>query len=201
MKSLTEQARLRKLAAYKLKLQLAAPNEFCQAYLSEYAGEGRHYVYGSPKSRFILFPLSYTGITRDEIEPASTSGHYLSPIPCPIMTVPLPAFYTTSLRIITKERIGSRVRMIAITDLSSVIAYSMFDISYEGDYLVLPEDKIDVDDKERKRDNEKLTLETENALTSIRGWRFQNSDEWAREMLIRLVSRTLRYEDLPHKHP
>ncbi|EFQ36247.1 hypothetical protein CGRA01v4_14969 [Colletotrichum graminicola] len=91
----------------------------------------------------------------------------------------------------------------AISDLSSVIAYSMLDMSYEGDYLQLPEDDVDEADDSRENDKdaaalaEKEALEMTDALNNIRDWHFRKNEDWNRETLIQLVSGKLRYDDLP----
>lgn len=96
------------------------------------------------------------------------------------------------------------VRVMAIADLSSVIAYSMFDMTYEGSYMSCPEDDMDeagdiLTDGEKEKRAEKEALEMENALNSIREWHLTPDTEWARDVLIRLVSGALQYELLPCK--
>lgn len=87
----------------------------------------------------------------------------------------------------------------AISDLSGVIAYSMFDMSYEGSYMPTPEDEFDAVGNriDREAQAEKDALEMENALKSIQNWHFTQETEWARDMMLGLVSRRLRYELLP----
>ncbi|KAJ0162206.1 hypothetical protein CTA2_4927 [Colletotrichum tanaceti] len=183
-------------------LKLAQDNDVPSAYLSEFAKQGFRYVYGEPKSRFILLPLSWVGIEEDELSAIVATDQSL---PCTIWTVSLSTFCAAYLRIITRESKGSRVRVMAIADLSGVIAYGMFDMSYEGSYLTTPEDDS-VDEGVEFREDvheddaasaEKEALEMKNALDKIRGWSFRKNEDWNRDMLVRLVSGTLRYEDLP----
>ncbi|GKT92624.1 hypothetical protein CT0861_01997 [Colletotrichum tofieldiae] len=178
-----------------------AQDEFPIAYLSEFAKQGSRYVYGEPKSRFMLVPLSWTGIEEDELSTIATTDGSL---PCTIWTVPLPAFCAAHLRIIVQESRGSRVRDMAIADLAGVIAYSMFDMSYEGSYMTTPEDHADdeaVDFQKHDEDDaalaEKDALEMKDALNTIRGWCFRKNEDWNRDTLIQLVSGKLRYEELP----
>ncbi|KAM0436870.1 hypothetical protein ACHAPT_002583 [Fusarium lateritium] len=171
------------------------------SYLSEFADQGFRYVYGNPKCRLMLLPLSWTGIKKEELMAVAPSTRLL---PCNTWTVPLSVFCVAYLRIIMQEKAGSRARVMAIADLSSVIAYSMFDMSYEGDYMLGPEDDIDEGievQKDGKEDTavSKDALEMENALSSIREWHLTEDAKWARGTLIQLVSGTLRYEDLPSK--
>ncbi|KAK2058803.1 hypothetical protein LY76DRAFT_513402 [Colletotrichum caudatum] len=182
-------------------LKLAKNDDLPLSYLSEFAQQGFRYVYGKPMSRFILVPLSWTGIEKDELSVVMTTKRLL---PCTIWTVPLPAFCAAYLRIIIRESKGSRVRVMAIADLASVIGYSMFDMSYQGDYLETPEDLIDdeavgsrEDDKDAAALAEKEASEMRDALNNIRDWHFRKNEDWNRETLIQLVSGKLRYEDLP----
>ncbi|KAK1597935.1 uncharacterized protein LY79DRAFT_539582 [Colletotrichum navitas] len=182
-------------------LKLAKNDDLPLSYLSEFAKQGFRYVYGKPMSKFILVPLSWTGIEKDELTIIATSERLL---PCTIWTVPLPALCAAYLRIIVRESKGSRVRVMAIADLAGVIAYSMFDMSYPGDYMETPEDRVNdeavgsrEDDEDAAALAEKEALEMKDALNNIRGWHFRKNEDWNRETLIRLVSGKLRYEDLP----
>lgn len=94
----------------------------------------------------------------------------------------------------------------AIADLSNVIAYSMFDMSYEGSYLKTAEDEVNdeaVDFWENDEDKavlaEKEALEIKDALNKIRGWHFRKNEDWTRDTLIQLVSGKILYEELPSK--
>ncbi|EEU34537.1 uncharacterized protein NECHADRAFT_88832 [Fusarium vanettenii 77-13-4] len=169
------------------------------SYLSELAGQGFRYVYGNPKRLLMLAPLSWTGIKKEELMAVAPSARQPS---YTTWTVPLPVFCVAYLRIIMQESAGSRVRVMAIADLSSVIAYSMFDMGYEGDCMLGPEDVIDEGIEIQRHVEEDMAankdaLDMQNALNSIREWHFTEDAEWARGTLIQLVSGTLRYEDLP----
>ncbi|KAK2011721.1 hypothetical protein LZ32DRAFT_606177 [Colletotrichum eremochloae] len=93
----------------------------------------------------------------------------------------------------------------AIADLTNVIAYSMFDMSYEGSYLELPEDHMDDEtfgfqnDKGNVALSSKEASEMEAAVNEIRGWKFGKDEDWHRDTLIQLITGKQRYEELPNK--
>ncbi|UZP46398.1 hypothetical protein NXS19_014210 [Fusarium pseudograminearum] len=154
------------------------------SYLSEHSKNGFRYVHGDEGHRLILVSLSSTGITQDELVPLDSSG-----LPCSLWTVPMPSLCAAYLRIITAAERGSMARVIAVSDLTAVVVHSMFDMSYEGDYMPLPEDEdLDLSDEEKVRWAEKDAMELEAAIKSINQWHFAEGTEWARDMIIELVS-------------
>ncbi|KAG4262885.1 hypothetical protein FPRO03_10248 [Fusarium proliferatum] len=149
------------------------------SYMAEHARKGYHYVYGESGHKFILVPISWTGIQQKELVAINSPT-----LPCPIWTVPIPAFCAAYLRIIMQEHAGTTVRLMANADLASVIGYSMFDMTYEGDYMPTPEDLEHLDAAKKERMAEKDALEMENALSSIKQWQFTEETEWARDMML-----------------
>ncbi|CAG1971661.1 unnamed protein product [Fusarium graminearum] len=112
----------------------------------------------------------------------------------------MPSLCAAYLRIIMGETSGSMVRIIAMSDLTSVVVYSMFDMSYEGDYMPFPEnEELSLSEEEKARWAEKDAMELEAAIKSINQWHFTEDTEWAREMIISLVSGKELYRDLPSK--
>ncbi|KAK2034104.1 hypothetical protein LX32DRAFT_579614 [Colletotrichum zoysiae] len=184
-------------------LKLAGDDELPISYLVEFAKQGFRYVYGEPKSKFILLPLSWSGIEQDELSTITTDIS----LPCTIWTVPMPAFCAASLRIIMQEECGSRVRGMAVADLANVIAYRMFDMSYEGSYLQNPEDDVDDEAVGFQKDEDAAVLadkeasDMKNAVDNIRGWEFKKDGDWNRNTLIQLVTGKQRYDDLPSREP
>jgi hypothetical protein len=85
----------------------------------------------------------------------------------------------------------SRTQFIATADPSGVVTYSMFDMSYEGSYMPVPGDE----DYEEDEGND--ALELEKAIETIKGWNFTEGTEWARDIMLQLISGTLPYESLP----
>ncbi|KAM0367123.1 hypothetical protein HYE67_005604 [Fusarium culmorum] len=154
------------------------------SYLSEHANKGFRYVHGDEGHRLILVPLSWTGLKQDELLPLDSSA-----LPCSLWTVPMPSLCAAYLRIITAEKRGSMARVIAVSDLTAVVVHSMFDTSYEGDYMPLPEDEdLNLSDEEKARWAEKDAMELEAAIKSINQWHFAEGTEWAKDMIIELVS-------------
>lgn len=97
-------------------------------------------------------------------------------------------------------------RTLAIGDLSNVVAYSMFDMDYEGSYMPCPEDDFDEFGQIQQEDKENMeaisqkdALEMQNALKTIKCWKLTKENEWAREMMMDLVSGKREYERLPCK--
>ncbi|KAK2739293.1 hypothetical protein CKAH01_07243 [Colletotrichum kahawae] len=183
-------------------LRLAKDDDFRRRCLTQYVNQGTLYAHGNPKRRFILAPLSWTGIERDELSIVTPP---VESIPCTIWTVPLSSCCAAYLRIIMQESKNSRVRDIASADLSGIIAYGMFGMTYEGSYMKTPEDDPE-EDNDKSVDfldeaawKEKDALEMRDVLCKIRGWQFKMKDEWLRDMLIQLVSGNLRYEALPSR--
>ncbi|KAM0443265.1 hypothetical protein ACHAQK_003628 [Fusarium lateritium] len=158
------------------------------SYISEHTNKCFRFAFGTDRYRLILLPLSWTGIKNEELSAVEDTN-----LPCAIWTIPMPAFCAAYLRMIMQEGPGSIIRIIAAADLSSVIGYSMFDTSYEGSYMPIPGD----DDYEE--DEEKDALELEEAIKTVKKWEFIESTEWARDIVLQLISGKLLYEFLPSK--
>ncbi|KAF5242910.1 hypothetical protein FAUST_3077 [Fusarium austroamericanum] len=150
------------------------------SYLSEHANKGFRYVHCDEGHRLILVPLSWTGIKQHELVPLDSSA-----LPCSLWTVPMPSLCAAYLRIITAAERGSIARAITVSDLTAVVVHSMFDSSYEGDYMPLPEDEdLDLSDEEKARWAKKDAMELEAAIKSINQWYFSEGTEWAKDMII-----------------
>ncbi|KAF5586360.1 hypothetical protein FPCIR_7970 [Fusarium pseudocircinatum] len=169
-------------------------NDRPSSYLAEHARKGFRYVFGESNHTFILVPISWTGIQQKELVPVDSAT-----LPCPLWTVPTPALCAAYLRILTQEETGTMVRAMGNADLSGIVAYSMFDMSYEGDYMPTPEDLEHLGAAEKERMAEKDALAMENALSSIKQWKFTEETEWARDVMLQLVSGKLSYDDLPRR--
>lgn len=161
------------------------------SYMSEHARKCFRYVFGESSHRFILVPISWTGIQQKELVPVDSAA-----LPCPLWTVPMPALCAAYLRILMRPETEIMVRLMGNADLSGLIAYSMFDMSYEGDYMPTPADLEHLSAAEKERMAEKDALEMENALSSVKRWQFTGETEWARDIMLQLVSGKLSYNDL-----
>ena len=146
---------------------------------------------GPARRRLVFLPMSWAGITRDELIPISANEGSQPTLPHNVWTVPLPAACAAFVHIATCERRGSRLRAGLIEGLCSVIIYSLFDMSYEGQYLELPPNDQPLSDKEN--------LEIENAIGEMNRWILRNDQEWIRETLIQMVTGKKRFRDLPYR--
>ena len=135
--------------------------------------------------------MSWAGITRDELIPISADEGSEPTLPCTVWTIPLPAACAAFVHIAIRERHGSRLRTGLIEGLGSVITYSLFDMSYEGQYMELPPNDQSLSDKE--------ILEIENAVGEMNRWVLRNDQEWIRETLIQIVTGKKPYHDLPYQ--
>ncbi|KAK0718170.1 hypothetical protein B0T26DRAFT_741222 [Lasiosphaeria miniovina] len=97
-------------------------------------------------------------------------------LPPSARTVPLPAACAAFARIAAREKRASPVRSGVIQQLSSVVAYSLFDMSYEGDYMEILSNDQPLSEAEM--------LEIEHAVKEIRSWTFRKDEEWIKDMLI-----------------
>lgn len=74
------------------------------------------HIYGTRDNRFILAPISYTGIDMDELVIRDRSK-----LPWIVHTVPFPAFCTACVRIISREEPGTMIAHALEADLNSAI--------------------------------------------------------------------------------
>lgn len=146
---------------------------------------------GPPRSRLVFLPMSWTGITRDELVPIPVEDGSRSALPRNTLTVPLPAACAAFVRMAARETRGSWLREALFEGLAGVILYSLFDMSYEGHYMEFPSNDEPLSDKE--------VLEIQNAVVEMRKWVFRSEEEWIRDALIEITTAKKRYEDLPYQ--
>ena len=132
--------------------------------------------------------MSWTGIYPDELVLIPVPNNQPPP-PYTVWTVPLPAVCAAFVRMVARERQGSQLRFRLIADLCNVLTYSLFDMSYEGDYMEFPPDDQPLTEKE--------ISEITKAVSEIRGWILRKDDEWIKDALVKIVSGEARYADLP----
>jgi hypothetical protein len=89
-----------------------------------------------------------------------------------------------------REHRGSFLRQKLISDLSNVLAYGLFDMSYEGDYMEFKAD----DEPETEAEK----LERERAVDEIRRWSWRDDEIWIGDALVAMVAGKARYQDLPY---
>ncbi|KAM0345593.1 hypothetical protein ACHAPU_006246, partial [Fusarium lateritium] len=149
------------------------------SYLSEYSCKGFHYMFGESNDRLVLMTRSWTGVKQEEL--AAIANPILS---CTLWKLPIPALCAAYLRIIMRKEVcHSLLRCIAVSNLSSIVCYSMFDTSYEGSCMLAPGDE----GYDEEATAEKDALEMKEALESISKWNFTEETEWARETMLQLV--------------
>ena len=140
--------------------------------------------------RLILLPLSWTGLNLDELYPIpQTCG--TPPSPCNnILTVSRANTCAAFVRMAVREHRGSHLRHKLISDLSKVLTYGFFDMSYEGDYMEFKADDEPETEAER--------LERERAVNEIQRWNWRDDEIWIRDALVAIVAGKAKYEDLPY---
>ncbi|KAK3375737.1 hypothetical protein B0T24DRAFT_616958 [Lasiosphaeria ovina] len=147
------------------------------------------YDQGPPRRRLVFLPMSWTGITSDEVVPILVDDGLQPALPPSAWTVPLPAACAAFARIAAREKRTSPVRNGVIEQLSSVIGYSLFDMSYEGDYMEdLPNDQPLSEDEK---------LEIERAVKEIKSWKLRKDEEWIKDILVDIYTGKKTFSDLP----
>ncbi|KAK1763295.1 hypothetical protein QBC33DRAFT_246239 [Phialemonium atrogriseum] len=144
---------------------------------------------GPPRRRLVFLSMSWTGITPDELVPISAQDASQPTLPSFVQTMPLPVACAALVRIAAREKRGSPLREGVIERLSSIIGYSLFDMSYEGDYMEFPPNDQPLSDQE--------TLEIQNAVVKMNKCVFREDEEWIKEILVQIVSGKMDYVDLP----
>jgi hypothetical protein len=89
-----------------------------------------------------------------------------------------------------REHRGSDLRHKLISDLSKVLTYGFFDMSYEGDYMEFKADDEPETEAER--------LERERAVKEIQRWNWRDDEIWVGDALVAIVAGKAKYEDLPY---
>jgi len=160
-------------------------------FLSEYSSQAARFTsedtilnpkHGMRSPRLVLVPMSYTGLTMEDVVPISdrsTLANY---------TVPLPAACAALIRLVIKERQSACLREGYLDQLAGVIGYSLFNMNYEGDYLDIPGNDVPLSSEE--------IVEIDNAVRQIRGWEFRQGEEWMRDLLVCIISGEAKYEDI-----
>jgi hypothetical protein len=134
--------------------------------------------------------MSWTGINSDELYPIPQSRG-TPPSPCNnVLTVSRATVCATFVRMAAREHRGSFLRQKLISDLSNVLAYGLFDMSYEGDYMEFKAD----DEPETEAEK----LERERAVDEIRRWGWRDDEIWIGDALVAMVAGKARYQDLPY---
>ncbi|KAK2590065.1 hypothetical protein QQS21_012253 [Conoideocrella luteorostrata] len=159
-------------------------------YAVEHSGVALRYILEprkyDPDRRLILLPMSWPGITRDELLRVTTENSHLL---CPLWTVLFSATCIALVRLVVRESRNMKIRNRMIADISGLIAYRFCDMTYDGDYETFPDDDEPLSEKE--------IMEINNAVQSVKGWDVKSEDEWIKRELMSIIAGKSRYEDLP----
>lgn len=175
--------------AASLGIRPESPESMRFAYSSEFSGLGVRYniddaTYESKGhdrwKRLVILPLSWSGLSLHDLEPATIQGSASSKRVYCIWTVPLAVACTAMVRIICAESRTSSLRWSLKDDLFALLSYNLYDTSYEGDYEEVEGNEIPLSESE--------FLEHETAGARIKTWEMRNGEEWIRENLIKFVS-------------
>lgn len=160
-------------------------NSLVRNVYGDYDAVAHHFANG--KTYMNLYPASYAGFHADELSLISFQMNRASqPVPVYVAKrVPLIACYVRKLSSI---RFGDMSRTILHYNLSSIIAYGLFDMSYEGDYMSLDFSQ------------EEMETSVASALEQYRKWEGWRDDEiWIADAMEWIIQGKARYEYLPCK--
>ncbi|KAI9790625.1 MAG: hypothetical protein M1816_004958 [Peltula sp. TS41687] len=178
------------------RLRLVRRDQYLPSYASDFANVGFYFLLNdySPHDylsrRLILLPMSWTGLNSDELSLIPVTGD-TPPPPGNVLTVSRAATCAAFVRMAAREHRGNDARGIHISDLSKVLTYGLFDMSYEGDYMEFKADDEPETEAER--------LERERAVDEIRRWSWRDDESWIGDALKVIVVGKAKYEDLPYR--
>ena len=134
-----------------------------------------------------LFPRSFVGLRANEL--------YLAPFnisddctkPASILTVKLAPLVASLVRLISQLHPADPLTLKLQLGLSTVIAHSLFDMSYEGDYVVLEE--------ENQEDLQKERILAVQQYQTWEGWR--DEEMWIADAVQAIIQGNGHYDYLP----
>lgn len=187
--------------ADKKQMALAYPCEHAPVALRYFIPQAEGSLRVGPDQRLVFIPLSWSGLHLDEVftldsgapeiqfkpRTPKLTGPYK--LPGFVYTVPIATTIATMIRIVSRTPEHGPIREGICVDWAGVVAYCLFDMSYEGDYMDLPTDDVPWTPEEL----EDMRL----AVEKIKGWTFRKEEEWMRTLLLQLIAAEKRYEDLP----
>ena len=177
------------------RLRPVNKDRYLPSYASDFANVGFYFLlndydlHSYRSCRLILLPLSWTGLGSDDLYPIPITGDGPSS-PGNVLTVSRAATCATLVRMAAREPRGNSLRRKLITDLSIILTYGLFDMSYEGDYMEFKPD----DEPETEAEQ----LEMERAVDEIRQWSWRDEESWIGDLLVAIVAGKAKYEDLPY---
>lgn len=158
--------------------------------------KGRHFLITDSDAqhplarRLSLFPRSWAGFQDNELQPAIL---HLCPTsrPCglPVLTVTPASTCAALVRLHARTARSSTMSFKLQCDLAQVIAHSLFDTSYEGNYEEFEE--------AGQPETEKEAEEKRRALEQFSHWTWRPDEMWIADALKQIIAGRGRYECLP----
>lgn len=69
-----------------------------------------------------------------------------------------------------------RLQFQLLDHISGIVTYSLFDMSYEGNYMEILPNSVPMSDAE--------VLEIEQAVATVQGWKLRQEDQWVKDTLV-----------------
>lgn len=129
--------------------------------------------------------MSYTGITMHEVVPILEADGLRPPLPPSTLTIPLPAACAALARIAARPECSMCLQFQLLDHISGIVTYSLFDMSYEGNYMEILPNSVSLSDAE--------VLEIEQAIATVQGWKLRQEDQWVKDTLVDIFRRKKDY--------
>ncbi|MCJ1263116.1 hypothetical protein MMC22_002986 [Lobaria immixta] len=153
----------------------------------EYETIARHFdCFGQ---RVNLYPGSFAGFRADELSKVPLDLGYDDAMPVSVFTTRPAPLAACFVRLISRVHFTDPMSRHLKYDLSRLLAYNLFDMSYEGDYMVFGEES-----------QEDIDIEINRGLGLFRKWEGWRDDEmWIADALEAIIQGKGKYEYLPGK--
>ncbi|EPE04397.1 hypothetical protein F503_01401 [Ophiostoma piceae UAMH 11346] len=150
-----------------------------------------------PIMLLIFAPLSWSGIRLDELmaldqftfEPRTPRHNPCLKTPEFVKTISIASTCAALIRIMAKIPRKSDLRTKLLCDLKGIVAYCLFDMSYEGMCMDIPGNDVPLSDKEKQ--------DIEVAVADIQAWPFREDEIWMQDFMIKAVRSERKYDELP----
>ena len=182
---------------HKVKLKDSFANALPEASLRYLIDEAETEPNEGPITLLVFAPLSWSGIRLDELmaldqfafEPRTPRNG-----PCPktpefVKTISIASTCAAIIRIMTKLSRRNELRRRLLVDLTSIVAYCLSDMSYEGMYMDIPGNDVPLSDKEKQ--------DIEAAVADMQAWPFHDDETWMRDFMVQAVRGERNYDELP----
>ena len=184
-----------RIIAEECHLPVVDPQPLHAAAKGDFYTKGQHFLLTPhegpehPHSRCLaLFPLSWAGFAEDELRPVSLRLSTIHPEHPEVLTVSPASLCAALVRLHCRARRNSPMARWLEMDLATIIFHSLFDASYEGDYV-----ELKGNDPWMKEELDEL----ETALDKFRCWNFRDGEVWIADALEAILAGRGDYNDLP----